>query len=183
MLISESFYGFSLNIFYRFSTLLTLTSQYCCFVSPQDGEGVGGIRCGDPSSWRSMSRWPSGMSTLQKNASLIKYFRSENLENVRRKSRSKISVENLGRAIIAAGKPVNMGEYPMLFTDIHDLSMAHVLRELIRSQKQDIQTIVDCVQELEEDPPNRNFAEECLGAAKGHLEALEGLGVAANVVG
>lgn len=93
------------------------------------------------------------------------------------------SVENLGRAIIAAGKPVNMGEYPMLFTDIHDLSMAHVLRELIRSQKQDIQTIVDCVQELEEDPPNRNFAEECLGAAKGHLEALEGLGVAANVVG
>src|SRR5262249_38135778 len=67
------------------------------------------------------------------------------------------------------------GEYPMVYTDTHDLSLDYLLNELVDYQKQDIQAIERCVTELSADGAGRNLAEEILGNAKGHLESLEEL--------
>jgi hypothetical protein len=67
------------------------------------------------------------------------------------------------------------GEYPMAFTDTHDLSLDYLISELIYYQKQDIGAIEECVAALKDDRPARALAEEVLAAARRHLELLEEL--------
>lgn len=69
----------------------------------------------------------------------------------------------------------SFGEYPMAFTDTHDLSLDYLIGELTYYQKQDIATIEKCVADLVNDGPARALAEEILGNARGHLESLEEL--------
>lgn len=71
------------------------------------------------------------------------------------------------------------GEFPMVFTDTHDLSLDYLLNEMAFYQKQDIAAIQRCVADLANDPEGRALAEEVLGNARGHLESLEEL-LAAN---
>jgi hypothetical protein len=73
--------------------------------------------------------------------------------------------------------PVNTGDYPMSFTDLHDLSLDYLVSRLIRCQKQDLATIADCVRQLSSEPSAHCLAEEALGAARAHLESLEKLAV------
>jgi hypothetical protein len=70
---------------------------------------------------------------------------------------------------------LSFGEYPMVYTDTHDLSLDYLLNELVYYQKQDINAIERCMTELGGDGAGRNLAEEILGNAKGHLESLEEL--------
>jgi hypothetical protein len=67
------------------------------------------------------------------------------------------------------------GEYPMSFTDTHDLALDYLIVELIYYQKQDIAATERCVEALSRDPEGRAIAEEVLGNARGHLESLEEL--------
>lgn len=67
------------------------------------------------------------------------------------------------------------GEYPMSFTDTHDLSLDYLVSELAFYQQQDIAIIERCVAELVTDPQGRSLAEEILGNARGHLESLDEL--------
>jgi hypothetical protein len=67
------------------------------------------------------------------------------------------------------------GEYPIVFTDTHDLSLDYLINELIHYQKQDIAGIERSVAALARDPEGRALAEEVLGNARGHLESLEEL--------
>ena len=67
------------------------------------------------------------------------------------------------------------GEYPMVFTDTHDLSLDYLVNELIYYQKQDIAAIQQCVNDLRTDLTARALAEEVLGNARGHLQSLEEL--------
>ncbi len=67
------------------------------------------------------------------------------------------------------------GEFPMAFTDTHDLSLDYLLNEMAYYQKQDIAAIQRCVADLAGDPEARALAEEVLGNARGHLESLEEL--------
>ena len=69
----------------------------------------------------------------------------------------------------------SFGEYPMAFTDTHDLSLDYLISELIDYQKQDVAAIEKCVAELKTDPAGRALAEELLGNSRGHLESLEEL--------
>lgn len=69
------------------------------------------------------------------------------------------------------------GEFPMSFTGIHDVALDYLIGRLIDHQKRDITEIERCVSGLNHDPQARALAEECLGAAKGHLETLEELTV------
>lgn len=71
------------------------------------------------------------------------------------------------------------GDFPMAFTDTHDLSLDYLLSELAYYQKQDLAAIGQCVADLAGDPEGRALAEEVLGNARGHLESLEEL-LAAN---
>ena len=70
---------------------------------------------------------------------------------------------------------LSFGEFPMVFTDTHDLSLDYLVNELIFYQKQDIAAIGQCINELQMDLPARALAEEILGNSLGHLQTLEEL--------
>jgi hypothetical protein len=81
----------------------------------------------------------------------------------------KRTVERVSEELLAAGADIDAGEFPMVYTDLHDLSVDYVLTELVEAQRHDVAEIEDCVVALGGDP----LAQEALGAAKGHLESLE----------
>ncbi len=67
----------------------------------------------------------------------------------------------------------DQGEFPMTYTDLHDLSLDYLMTELLRHQRHDVGTLEQLVSQLPGDPQARNLAEEVLGNARGHLELLE----------
>jgi hypothetical protein len=71
--------------------------------------------------------------------------------------------------------PVNVGEYPFEFYDMHDLSLDYLLSRLVEFQKKDVAAIERTVDELQSDRRAAAAAEEALGAARGQLETLEEL--------
>lgn len=74
----------------------------------------------------------------------------------------------------AGGRP-EKGEFPIEFTDTHDLDMDYLVREAIGYQKQDIADLAECVDALRLAPAAQALAAESLGMAKGHLESLNEL--------
>jgi hypothetical protein len=70
---------------------------------------------------------------------------------------------------------LDMGDFPMEFTDTQFLALDFLIPELIHYQRQDVQSIDECVAQLSHDPQARSLAEEALGAERAHLEALEEL--------
>jgi hypothetical protein len=70
---------------------------------------------------------------------------------------------------------IELGEFPMEFTDLHFLSLDYLIGELVRHQKQDIATVEACVDRLQHDPAARTLAQEVLGSQRAHLEMLEEL--------
>lgn len=83
--------------------------------------------------------------------------------------------ERISAMILAADATPDTGEFPMEFTDLHDLTMAYIVRRAIAYQRQDIATIGDCDEALRLAPAAQALAEEALGMAVGHLESLEEL--------
>jgi len=77
--------------------------------------------------------------------------------------------------LLAERQRFSFGEYPMTFTDTHDLSLDYLVSEMIDYQRQDVAAIEKCVSELKTDAAGRNLAEEVLGNARGHLHSLEEL--------
>lgn len=75
--------------------------------------------------------------------------------------------------LLSRRRRFTFGEYPMVYTDTHDLSLDYLLSELVDYQKQDVVAIEKCVADLKTDAPARLLAEEVLGNARGHLESLE----------
>lgn len=84
-------------------------------------------------------------------------------------------VDRLGTMILDSGNRVAAGEFPMPFTGYHDLSYEFFVSKLIEHQRQDLLVIQQCVEQLNPSPIAKSLAEECLGAAKGHLDSLEEL--------
>ena len=83
--------------------------------------------------------------------------------------------DQIGAMILSeAGRP-NMGEYPMSFTGLHDLSLQHLVGEVTVRQRKEIESIQECVDQLSHAPAARAVAENALGAAKGQLQNLEEL--------
>ncbi len=67
------------------------------------------------------------------------------------------------------------GSFPMEFTDKHDLSLEWLLRELLAYQRRDTAAIEQVARTLTDDPEAAELAQEALGTAQAHLEALESL--------
>jgi hypothetical protein len=78
-------------------------------------------------------------------------------------------IDKISTALLDAGADIELGEFPMTYTDLHDLSVDYVLGELVEAHRHDVAAIEQCVVELGGDP----LAQEALGAAKGHLESLD----------
>lgn len=73
---------------------------------------------------------------------------------------------------------VDYGDFPITFTGSHDLSLSFLIRRLVEWQRGTVAAIQECTSALADDPVGQALADECLGAAKGHLETLEELLVA-----
>ena len=70
---------------------------------------------------------------------------------------------------------VAAGEFPMMFTAWHDLSIEFCLAKMIQRQKEAIQFIEQAVAALDRFPLAKALVEEALGASRGHLESLQEL--------
>ena len=84
-------------------------------------------------------------------------------------------VERLGTMVVEEGGVPQLGEYPLYFTDMHDLSIDYILPRLVEWIESDVTTIRQCVGELNGVPAAKAIAEEALGAAQAHLDSLNEL--------
>ncbi|MDX1965010.1 MAG: ferritin-like domain-containing protein [Pirellulales bacterium] len=84
-------------------------------------------------------------------------------------------VDKLGEMIIDRETRAEMGQFPMQYTDCHDLSIQYLIRELVRDQERDVRAFTRAVEFLRRDPAALALVEEILGNAQGHLETLSSL--------
>jgi hypothetical protein len=81
-------------------------------------------------------------------------------------------VQRVTRMLNDAEALTRSGEYPMEYTDVHDLEIGYLLRMACAYQQQDIAALEGLVEKLQLAPAARTLAEEALGMARGHLETL-----------
>lgn len=84
-------------------------------------------------------------------------------------------VERIGQAIAHHGGVPDVGEFPMLYTDMHDLATDYVVRTVRELQSRDVVRIAEITAALAEVPDALAIAQESLGAAKAHLDELDEL--------
>lgn len=87
--------------------------------------------------------------------------------------------ERVSHIISDAGYLPRDGEFPMEFTDMHDLGIDFLINAAVAYQEQDVETISQLVERLQTAPAGKAVAEEALGMAKGHLDTLRELNGAA----
>ena len=83
--------------------------------------------------------------------------------------------QQLATLILDSHCRVEVGEYPMEFTGLHDCALDYLIGRMIEYQKRDIRLIERYVEELGPDARAKALADEVLGTARGHLESLEEL--------
>ena len=86
-----------------------------------------------------------------------------------------VLAERVSRMLIDAECPPRSGEFPMEYTDLHDLDIDFLVGSAIAYQHQDIDTLQQLVEQLQQAPAAKSLAEEALGMAKGHLDSLKEL--------
>lgn len=84
-------------------------------------------------------------------------------------------VGRLSALLVQRRQTIELGEFPMTFTDLHDLALEFLIKRLIAHQRRDVQAIEACVPRLAGDVEGQVLVEEILGNARGHLEMLEAL--------
>lgn len=86
-----------------------------------------------------------------------------------------VMANRVAAVILEHGGIVFPTEFPMEFTDLHDLSMDFILKQVIERQDLEIEFLRSCAQQLEPWPTARAITEEAIGAAVGHLDNLQEL--------
>jgi len=90
-------------------------------------------------------------------------------------SDQRASSQRIAQLILDGGGTLDTGEFPMEYTDMHDLSLDFLIKELISFQKWLIGQIEHIVKVVDSDRDARELAQETLGSEKAHLEALHEL--------
>jgi hypothetical protein len=70
------------------------------------------------------------------------------------------------------GSSPEVGDFPMDFTDMHDLSLDYLVKDVLVWQQRGVDRIEQIAAALEGDRAARELAQEVLGAERAHLEAL-----------
>ncbi len=83
-------------------------------------------------------------------------------------------IDQLGTAILDRRGIVVQGAFPTEFTDLNDLSLDYLLKEAAKFQRRDLQTIEIALDKLDSDDDALALGQRVLGAAKAHLEMLNG---------
>ncbi len=81
--------------------------------------------------------------------------------------------QRVGQYIFEAGGTADPGDFPIEFTDTHDLAIGFLVQEAVDYQKQNIAELQECVEALRSAPAAQSLASEALGMAKAHLESLQ----------
>ena len=66
-------------------------------------------------------------------------------------------VQKIVELLLDRRQTLSFGEFPMAFTDTHDLSLDYLVNELIFYLKQDVAAIQQCIEELRMDLPARTW--------------------------
>src|SRR4051794_27733397 len=77
--------------------------------------------------------------------------------------------------VFDAGGLPDHGDFPIEFTDTHDLSIDFLVCEAVDCLKQNIEDLQQCTSELRQGPAAQSLAAEALGMTKAHLELLQPL--------
>ena len=83
--------------------------------------------------------------------------------------------ERVSQHVFESGGLPDHGDFPIEFTDTHDLDIDFLIAEAIDCLKQDISELDGCVDTLRLSPAAQSLASEALGMTKGHFELLEKL--------
>jgi hypothetical protein len=83
--------------------------------------------------------------------------------------------ERISRQVFESGGLPDHGDFPIEFTDTHDLGIDFLVGEAIDCVKQNVAELAACVDALRLAPAAQSLAAEALGLTKGHLEQLEKL--------
>jgi bacterioferritin (cytochrome b1) len=89
--------------------------------------------------------------------------------------------EQVREQIIALGGLPNVGDFPMEYTDTHDLGIDYMVQEAIGYMRQDIAELESCIQRLASAPAAHAVVEEMLNIERRHLKTLEDLHVQPGV--
>jgi hypothetical protein len=77
--------------------------------------------------------------------------------------------------VFESGGLPDRGDFPIEYTDTHDLAIDFLVQEAIDCLTQDTADLEKCVDALRLSPTAQSLAAEALGTTKGHLELLQQL--------
>jgi hypothetical protein len=84
-------------------------------------------------------------------------------------------VTRISQLLTDSQTPPRFGEFPMEYTDLHDLDISFLVRTALQYQRQDLDSISAIVEGLQLAPAAQSLAEEVLGMTRGHLDSLSEL--------
>ncbi|PQO35404.1 hypothetical protein [Blastopirellula marina] len=85
----------------------------------------------------------------------------------------KYVVDKIMTPLEAAGQDEHLGNFPMEYTGLHDLSIEYLVRRAVPYQELLIRRLEDLLDGMPDEAAPRELAEESLGLAKGHLKNLQ----------
>ena len=85
----------------------------------------------------------------------------------------KLMIDKIAEHIESLDGTPDMGEFPMAFTGMHDLSMDYIMQQVLKRQKNEVLLIEQLSEQLEPGSQARALAQEALGAAKAHVQSIE----------
>lgn len=86
----------------------------------------------------------------------------------------KYVVDKIMTPLEAAGQDEHLGNFPMEYTSLHDLSIEYLVRRAVPYQELLLKRLEDLIEAMPADEAApRELAEETLGLAKGHLKNLQ----------
>jgi hypothetical protein len=86
-----------------------------------------------------------------------------------------VMADRIGKVIMEQDGMIASSEFPMQFTDLHDLSIDFLIPQVKARLERELEFIRRCVEELQAYPAPRAIAEEAAGAALAHLDNLRDL--------
>ncbi|QDU77563.1 hypothetical protein Pan97_46340 [Bremerella volcania] len=81
-------------------------------------------------------------------------------------------VQRILRVLEADGRPVMLGDFPMDYTDLNDLSLDFILREMTLYEHRLLQTLEEIATWMDRDQSSYLLVHMAIGMAMGHLENL-----------
>ncbi len=81
--------------------------------------------------------------------------------------------DRFGEMVVAEGAATAHGEFPMPFTALHDCALSYLIGLVRDSVEEDIKLMEEYVANLADAPLAKALAQEALGAARAHIDAID----------